>query len=222
MPDFQFQPIKGRLWKGRYRKPVGKEPTYHVSAQGDVNLIWYDDGLKAKCPVIVSSAVEKMAKAVNTIKREKAGQSGGSFVINEFGQVISPIMESRDRYLVGECEGILYFENSMNKSEKTSLDGSGLKLGAEWKKPYIGMAYNLDQNNRICFRKEDGDGRTEVFPPKQDTELIKKLRTVREDGYIRFIVNQYGVVLTKKEINGVWKGIYVGKINYNKWFGKEG
>lgn len=222
MPEFKFQLIKARIWKGRYRKPAGKEPTYHVSSQGDVNLIWYDDGLRAKCPVIVSAAVKQMADAVNSIKRAKVGQAGGSFVINEFGQVISPIMESRDRYLVGECEGILYFENSMNRNEKTSLDSSGMKLGAEWKKPYIGMAYNLDQYDRICFRKEDDDGCAEVYPSQQDTELIKKLRTVREVGYIRFIVNQYGVALTKKEINGNWKAIYIGQINYNKWFSKEG
>lgn len=222
MPEFKFQPINPRLWKGRYRRPVGNEPTYHVSTRGEVNLIWFDEGFRAKCPVIVSVAVKQMADAVNAIKRAKAGQGGGGFVINEFGQVISPIAESRDRYLVGECNGILYFKNSMNNNERTSLNDSGLKLGDEWKKPYIGISYNLNQYDQICFRKEDEDGCTEIYPSKQDTDLIKKLRKVREDGYIRFIVNQYGVVLTKKEINGTWKGIYVGQINYDKWFSKEG
>lgn len=221
MLEFRFQPIRARLWGGRYRKPAGREPTFHVSARGDINLIWYDNGLRAKCPVLVSNAVIRMADAVNAIKREMAGQGGGSFVINEFGQVISPIMGSRDRYLVGECEGTFYFENSMNNNEKTSLNGSGLELGDEWGKPYIGMSYNLDQHDRICFRKEDDDSRADVYPSEQDGKLIRKLRIVREDGYIRFIVNQFGVVLTKKEINGVWKGIYVGQINYDKWFSKE-
>ncbi|MDZ7262378.1 MAG: hypothetical protein ONB05_09780, partial [candidate division KSB1 bacterium] len=91
-----------------------------------------------------------MAEAVNDVKRRYAGQKGGSFVINEFGQVISPIAMSRERYLVGEAHGLLYFEDKKNESGFISLcDDDELDCGDDWERPYIGIKYQLHASDHI-------------------------------------------------------------------------
>jgi hypothetical protein len=169
-----------------------------------------------------SSAVRQFAKAINRVKRKYSGHPGGSFVINEFGQVITPIMKSRDRYLVGELKGPLYFEDPEEDGKYLTLEGNGYKCGDRWDLPYLGIQYNLHRDDYIYFWKQkDEEGFREDLEV-HDIDLIRSLRKIRKYGPVRFLVNHYGVVLTKKEVStDDWVPVYVGKINYNKWFEKE-
>ncbi len=221
MPDFAFQPIQPRQWHGRYKKPAGNESAYHVNTQDVITVFWRDNGYNLTCPVReTTSDVRDMARAVNAIKREKTGLPGGSFVINEFGKVICPVQNSSDRFLVGKASGYLYFEDPWDDDHPLSLcDDEGLNCGDRWQLPYMGIQYQLHRNNRIYFRFDDADGATMQFPQRRDFDLIFKIRQIRTDGPVRFIVNQHGIVLTKKEVEAnQWQAVYVGRINYNCWF----
>lgn len=91
--------------------------------------------------------------------------------------------------------------------------------------PYIGVKYNLRGDSNICYY--DRKLGSIEYPPEQDRELIRKLRKVRRNGPAVFIVNQYGLVLTKipegeyREDEDKWVPVYVGRINHNLWFKKE-
>ncbi|SRR6266567_91699 len=223
MSDFKFSPTIARKWTGRYRRPAGGESAYHVDVGGGIEIRWNDGEFKSECAVIPSPAVNAMAKAINDAKRAHAGHPGGSFVINEFGQVISPIQNSRLRILVGEAAGILWFGDPRTDGARLTLNVSdGLRCGDEWKLPYLGLQYQLSAGSEIYFWREGDEGGGRENPPHQDHELIECLREIRPNGAVRFIVNHYGLVLTKKPIGrDQWQAVFVGKLNPEKWFKKE-
>ncbi len=223
MNEFTFNAVAPREWSGRYRRPVGRESSYHVSAAGVIEVCWNDGEYDLECPATATSAVQAMARAVNDTKRRLAGHPGGSFVINEFGQVISPIQNSRVRVLVGEVSGTLWFEDPWRDGERLSLNASdGLGCGHEWKLPYLGLQYQLSSGSEIYFWREDEERSGKEMPPRQDRDLIELLRQIRPNGAARFIVNHYGLVLTKQPIGrDQWQAVFVGKINPEKWFRKE-
>ena len=105
-------------------------------------------------------------------------------------------------------------------------DCKGLKPGDPWERPYVGFPFNLSARGKIYFNQEDEEGRRSIYPKRQNLPLIEALRTVRSSGPVRFIVNPFGVVSTKRPMQQGspeerWQPVYVGKINLDLWFEKE-
>tara|TARA_B100000315_G_C14487395_1_gene545837 strand:- start:838 stop:1221 length:384 start_codon:yes stop_codon:yes gene_type:complete len=124
------------------------------------------------------------------------------------------------RVIVGEINGSILFDNPFDDEDNIDIsDSGGLNCGDPWKLPYVGIPHNLNRDNEIYFRQSHQRGIDFKLPPEQDRELVNKLRNVRPTGPVRFIVNPYGIVLTKRPPE--WEPVYVGHINYNCWFGKE-
>ncbi len=185
---------------------------------------WYKKEGRIFCHAVKCDEVEKLVEAINEAKSRLSGSMGGSFVINEHGQVIVPsAFGDGSRLLVGEIEGVLLFEDDNGEIIDLS-DDSNLEVGEPWLKPYIGMQYNLSIHSRIYyFDNEKGSD----YLPVQDENLIRKIRKVRRSGAVRFIVNPYGLVLTKIPEGEFsmgedrWEPVYVGRINRDLWFRKE-
>ena len=102
-----------------------------------------------------------------------------------------------------------------------------LSTGAPWPLPYVGIPYNLHKSSKIYYYRESNDGGKSEYPPQQDLKLVMALRSIRRSGAARFIVNPYGLVLTKVPPQGAWaleekwEPVFVGKINRRLWFKKE-
>ncbi len=181
------------------------------------------------CPACETSrGIKELVGAVNKAKIRISRRPGGIFLINEFGQVIVPSSRSDGkRLLVGEVDGVLLFKNPSNGNIIDLSDDTGLQSGDLWEKPYIGVKYNLNSRSNIYYYRYCSEQNKSEYPSKQDDELIKKLRKIRRYGSVRFIVNQYGLVLTKIpegeycRDEDKWIPVYVGRINYNLWFKKE-
>lgn len=230
--EFKFKEITPRVWTGRYARIPGDAPVFHLKTiQGSLMPIVYlcQDNERATCHACESKAVRKLCAAVSNAKQLLSGHEGGSFQINEFGQVLVPASHTSKRMLVGEVSGELRFHNPFEEGETFSLnDDAGLNPGDEWSGPYVGMPYNLNKWSRIYYWFQNDDGGQSIFPPGQNRPLVEVLRGIRRYGAMRFIVNPHGIVLTRKPPTGAWTGdeetwmpVYVGRINYATWFEKE-
>jgi hypothetical protein len=220
---FRFEPVDPRPWLGRYKRPKGEESAYHVGVDNRIEVRWKDGDDDLTSPVEATPGAQQLAKAVNAVKRKQCGLAGGSFVINEFGQVLCPIQKTFDRFLVGHAAGLLRFEDASEDGVYRSIgEDSDLVCGDEWNLPYIGMQYQLAAGGWIYFWRDGKEQGGSDKPPRQDEALIERLRGIRPHGAVRFIVNHHGIVLTKKPIdNSTWKAIYVGRINLDLWFQRE-
>jgi hypothetical protein len=225
--DFLFEPITPfREWNGFYSRIPGHTTTFTITYNTDYASFWpiirhnTDDGLLI-CPALEGGDVELLIETINEAKMQMTGQQGGSFCINEFGQVIVPSSDGDGmRLLVGQCEGVLLFEG---EDEIIDLsDDCGLDTGDCWEKPYIGMKYQLHRDSFVYYWND-----CLIEPVAQDEDLICKMRSVRRYGAATFIVNPYGIVLMKSPAGAFsfdedkWKAVYVGRINYDLWFRKE-
>jgi hypothetical protein len=217
---FQFAPLSVPLpWQGRYARIPGQESAFHAKDEG-VAIVWYDKiaGERLTACITPSPAANSLIEAVDAVKMHFAGRPGGSFQVNEFGDVICPVSNSRERYLVGRITGVPTFYDPRQTGQRFSLMAPPKTTpGSLWEWPYLGMAFNLGADDRIYFQRDDDDGSQRLYPRAQDSILIKNLRSVRPSGQtIRFVVNLHGVALTKCEPD--WNPVFAGFIRPTHWF----
>jgi hypothetical protein len=220
---FSFQELpKPVVWTGRYNRIPGKEPTFKAKADGTLLAYWRpwpgDEWLTS--PFMDCPAVQRLAAAVNRAKAANAGVPGGAFQINEFGQVICPTNNDREKVWVGTVGGVPRFRDPRDSSKPFELQEPVTSAAGEpWDRPYLGMKFNLDGNDSIYFQQDDGDTRTKLRLGGVDSNLVRRLRSVRGSASnIRFIVNLHGVALTKVEPD--WRPVFVGHIDLAQWFPK--
>ena len=224
---FEFYPCEIEYWSGRYGRIVGNGTSFHIRYCDDelrLMLDWRTDDETAQCLAKDSSGVRDLIKAVLNGKEFLGGGGGGLFIINEYSQVIVPSSSGNgERVIVGEIDGRLLFDNPLEDGNDIDIsDFSELECGDLWELPYVGVAYNLSMDSEIYYKYKPGK---RELPPVQDTELITNLREVRNTGAVRFIVNPYGIVLTKRPIGSwndkIWEPVFIGHVNFEQWFVKE-
>jgi hypothetical protein len=227
-----FRTSKPTPWSGRYARIPGDKTVFHlkyVDGRMWPVIFWETDEGVGTCAACECDAAGQLADAVERAKRKAGGFSGGSFVINEYGQVLVPASDgSGRRYFAGELSGRLLFENPFDENDPIDLgDCKHLQPGDPWKLPYVGFPFNVNQRSNIYFYNVEEDGGESVFPRQQDRSLLASFRALRRTGAIRFIVNPFGVVLTKCPIQDnwspeeQWQPFYIGTINKSLWFEKE-
>ncbi len=220
-----------RRWSGRYARVPGETTAFHVRLVDGVwwpVVDWAFDSTTAECPMVESAGAAALASAVNEGKRFLGGEQGGSFLINEYGQILVPALTPSDARvaIVGECTGPLEFINSAAGYGSFDLaDANGLGAGDDWERPYVGVPHHLSSRSELYFW-EDGAGGEKLLPQVQDSELIGSLRHLRGHGAVRFLAAYGGLVLTKVPVgrwpDGRWEPRYVGRIDFRQWFAKEG
>ena len=227
-----FEKCKPSEWNGRYARIPGDNTVFHlkyVNGRMWPVVFWETEDGTGKCAACECDAAAQLAEAVETAKRKAGGSGGGSFLINEYGQVLVPASDgSGRRFLAGELTGRLLFENPFDEDAPVDLgDDRDLQPGDPWKLPYVGFPFNLNRRSNIYFYDVDEEGGQSVYPNQQDRSLIQAFRSIRRTGAVRFIVNPFGVVLTKCPVEDEWSPqeqwmpFYVGKIKVNMWFEKE-
>lgn len=227
-----FQQAALRPWSGRYARIPGDTSALHVvrlNGQLRVTILWNLDEDRGTCVAVDGQAVRSLSAAVAEAKERMGGGQGGSFQINEFGQVLVPASAGGGRRaIVGELRGVLRFEDPFENRVFTLGDDAGLSPGDDWPLPYVGMPFNLSGRSRVYFWREDDEGGRAEYAPNEGGSLVGILRAIRRTGPIRFIVNPAGVVLTKRPPRGEWRGpdekwdpVYVGRLDLGAWFKKE-
>ena len=229
-PEFIAQ--RTQRWTGRYARVPGSGSTFHVRRLGRAwaaVVDWRVGDERATCPLVECDASARLAAAVSAAKR-RGGSPGGSFAINEYGQVLVPTGRSEERrVIVGEWHGPLRIHDSFRDDETFDLcDDRRMSPGSPWKRPYIGIPYKLGTDGRIGFTREDGSRARTIYPEQQDRKLAQILARLRGSGGGRFLVAPAGVVLMKVPLTRRpsadqerWTPVYVGRIDFRRWYSKE-
>lgn len=225
--------VKPSIWKGRYDRIMGNRSVFHIRWDSQKQrwwpmVEWYAGGEVRSCWFVEGDGAATLAQSVNQIKSIFTGAEGGAFLINEWGQVLVPVDDDESsRILLGEVTGRIDFESPLNPGETIDLsDDLGLRCGDAWNKPYVGVPYHLSARDKIYFRNLTRSGDDICHLESQDSRLVRLLRSVRRYGPVRFIVTPGGLVLTKRpatasEDEDLWEPVYVGRIDFTKWFHKE-
>jgi hypothetical protein len=221
----QFTACRPTSWTGRYARIPGDTAVYHLNYRDGKwwpVIYWDTDEDRLTCAAVDCPASQELGEAVAHAKWELSKTEGGSFLINEFGQVIVPSARGDgQRMLAGVINGNLLFENPLEEGLIDLSDTSSLQPGDPWKLPYVGMMYRFSNQGEIYFWHQQGDDRRRINPIRQDTILASALRQVRGAG-CRFIVNHAGVVLTKEEsAEAEYWPLYIGRIDKSFWFKDE-
>lgn len=225
-----FTPSNPVPWYGRYARIPGELTAFRVVFhQGEwwpvVDWSPPDGDETGRCLLKNRQCAVALAESVNQAKRDMGGQNGGSFLINEFRQVLVPSSNGNgQRRFAGTWDGSLVFSNPFTPQQDLVLTSdTGLESGNLWSGPYVGMMYRLSTQQQIYFWHEVNDEGTKQRPLSQDQNLIQRLLRIRGPGGCRFIVNPGGIVLTKKQnpTTKNWSAVYVGRINWQMWFARE-
>lgn len=224
-----------KAWIGGYGRIEGRDYVFRIKWNNDRGNWWLcisqntPEGT-ALCWAHNSEIVCKLVEAVNRGKQHlvPGHQAGGSFQVNEFGQVLVPASDgSGQRVIVGEIKGAVLFDDPLTGKHIDLSDCRKLKAGDVWDRPYVGIPYNLSKASRIYFWRITSAGGNSEYLPAEDDELVSKLRAIRRSGAVRFVVNPYGIVLTKRPKNQTWnreeewEPVFVGNIKPQYWFKKE-
>ena len=224
----EFTAIEPREWHGRYGRIPGNASVFHLGYSDSHRGLWpyvlmtHKEDL-GKCWAVKSAGTLDLVAAVQAGKRYFGYGESGGYLINEYGQVLVPASNGDGRCAyVGIFGGKLQFQSPFKRGTVLDLsDHQGLTCDVVWDRPYVGCKYNWSFQHGIHFRDESQGGRSITVCPKQDDKLISALRRIRAEGYIRFIVNPHGLVLTKHLVGHEWLPVYVGRIDYTKWFARE-
>lgn len=229
----RFLPCEPKEWTGRYDRIPGDSSVFHLRWRWDWGCFW--PMAEGKCGSEKAfywfenkKAVRDLANSVARVQLRFNGREGGSFTINEWGQVIVPSGEGdRRRYLAGVLRGSWSLVAPDDVNGRVSLeDDDGLECGDPWDRPYVGLPYHLSKRGYIYFVHRSPGKDVLRYPPYQDTDLINAIREIRPWGAVKFIVNSFGLVLTKRPSRGQlneenWDPVYVGRIDYERWFENE-
>jgi len=206
------------IWNGFYARIPGKSPVFHARADGSGDIEWSPWGSdeRLRSSIIADDGINEMIEAINQAKSEKTGSRGGSFHINEYGQVLVPIAHSQDKYLVGELNGYPDFVDPRSGRHFNLAAPRGARTGEAWDLPYVGMPFKFNTEGQLSRERTGDDIREQESPLRHDSSLAAKLMQLRATGG-RMVVNLHGVVLTKMDGG---RPVFVGEIDPNKWFTK--
>lgn len=219
---FQFHTRGIQEWPGRYNRIPGELSVFRVVRSGGRHVvqafIQTSEG-KMICEALQSQAVEKLIATINIVKRRYNRQPGGSFLLNEYGQVLVPT-QTGQRFFVGQTAGIMLLRNIDNQGIVDLSDDAGLKTGDPWEMPYVGTIYHLSQRSYLYYW--DRTTQRSIWPRLQDEDLIHKIRSVRRSGSVRLVVNPYEFANAFAPIEGHYglEYVFLKRIDLASWFPK--
>lgn len=166
---------------------------------------------------------------IRQVRSEFGQEPYGSFYINEYKQVILPILGQRDYYYAGEYTEPLVFEfEGLNISgNPQNFIGEPLNTGDEWVGPHQGIPYVLTAGgNDIRYEVEL---RRDVFRNVRLSEIVDKenvrymanrIREIIGPRGGRFYVNEFGAIFTPRYDGLSIRYTYICQLDYSAWFPK--
>lgn len=219
------------VFEGNCPATVNKDAKYHVK-HGEHGLaigIIYET-LDDERWYATTDQHPNLVQMVNNVKTSFGDQPNGSFYINEYKQVIVPVISNRRYYLAGTYDDKLrfQFEGYTLSGEPYNLGGKPLSPGDEWVGPHPGIPYVLSVRKGMDI-KYTVSPRPNV---ERDVRLTKKIDQIAAEktieqvkafrGYAggRFYVNEHLAMFTPIQEGYDLRYIYIGQLDLNSWFPK--
>ena len=166
-------------------------------------------------------------RLVGSVK-EACGQPPlGSFYINEYKQVVVPVVGTNKYYLAGTYEKPLRFtfEDKVLTGEPKDWGGKPLSPGNEWVGPHPGIPYVLTAGgNDIKYTKEPRPNVTQdvllsrAIGRDEARTVASMIKTIKGYEGGRFYVNEFCSMFTPMTQGDEFKYVYIGQLDLAKWF----
>ena len=204
MPEFA-------KYEGNCPKNVAKDAKYSVRSgeRGPVVALTYSTNDDERWYMSTKSHGELVAK-VNAVKTSVCGKPNGSFYINEYKQVIVPVVGSEDYYLAGHYHLPLRFD----------FEGVGphagipYTLAAGGNDIYYEMSPRPNVTKKVMLSKQVG--------VQQAAMVSGKIRDIKGYSGGRFYVNEFKTIFTPLNEFGEMRYVYIGLLDLDQWFEPPG
>ncbi len=169
----------------------------------------------------------ELVDLVGMVKKAFGQPPLGSFYINEYKQVIVPVIGSNEYYLAGTYNEPLEFEFEGNiiSGKPLYVNGNALKPKDKWLGLHPGIPYILAAGgNDIRYTKEIRPNVTRnvllsKFLGKETAKYVANMiREVKGYGGGRFYVNEFCSIFTPINEADKIDYIYIGQLDLDKWF----
>jgi len=227
--------MRGRITAQRRPSCPGKDSRFTLGHKaGDTSRqLWVHvkhDGVDVPC----DDAHETLVEFVNELKREEGQPDGGSFSINEHGQVVvhtwAPPGQEGSVQVIGVKQGAVFSYTTPITFDDGDLDPRALpEEGDRWPGPLCGISYTFSAPRNAKPPSHNFDEVTieidgsnhqlsrnraiEPYPPKSGdlADFLARLRRQLPEGG-RFRVNEQTRAFTA---NG---SIFIGCVPLTEWF----
>lgn len=216
------------LFKGNRPGNVSKDAKYtvrhHKNGYAVALLYLADEDERWHVTTQQHSALVEM---VNKVKASVGNAPGGSFYINEYKQVIVPVVGKPEYFLAGTYDQPLRFEfeGKILSGEPVDLDGNPISVGARWVGPHPGIPYVLCAGGQDI--RYEVETRKDVTKKVTLSSKIGKERAAKVASAIaalkgvqggRFYVNEFKTIFAPVSDDGETEHIYIGKFTLDEWF----
>lgn len=225
MPEFP-------VFRGNCPANVAKDAKYTVRSTktGPVVALTYNTGDDERWYMTTENH-PKLVSMVNAVKTSRGSAPNGSFYINEYNQVIVPVVGSTDYFIAGIYDSRLrfQFEGKTLSGEPHDLDGNPISPGGEWTAPHPGIPYVLAAGGTDvyydCVPRPNVKKRvklSKVLDPQAALEVATMIRQHKGYSGGRFYVNEFRSIFAPIKEGYEWQYIYIGELDLEKWFPKPG
>ena len=215
------------VFQGNCPGNVAKDAKYSVKSgeNGPVVKIIYQTIEGEKWHASTEDHPE-LVNMVNDVKTSLGQQPNGSFYINEYKQVIVPVVGNENYYLAGTYGKPLKFEfeGKIISGEPVDLDGNSINPGDDWYGPHVGIPYVL------CAGGNDIKYTTRPRPNVEKTiklskiigndlakSVAERIRLIKGFQGGRFYVNELCSIFTPIQ-DAELRYVYIGKLDLQQWF----
>ncbi|QDU37633.1 hypothetical protein Mal4_19480 [Maioricimonas rarisocia] len=221
MPEFS-------VFKGNCPGNVAKDAKYrvHSGKTGPVIGLTYSTTDDERW-YPTTQAHPDLARMVNAVKTAKGNPPNGSFYINEFKQVIVPVVGDSAYYYAGKYETPLRFEfeGKILSGEPIDLEGSPIGPGSDWVGPHPGIPYVLSAGGQDVYYKlfprpnvEKKVKLSRARSPEAAAAVVDQIRAVKGFSGGRFYVNEFGSMFAPVQEGLEWRYLYIGPLDLDNWF----
>jgi len=169
----------------------------------------------------------ELVAMVNAVKKSQGTAPNGSFYINEYSQVIVPVVGSAAYYFAGIYKKRLRFkfEGKTLSGEPVDWHGNPIMPGDDWMGPHPGIPYILAAGGSDVYYESKPRPNvkkkvklSKALDPPTASEVAGMICKYKGQAGGRFYVNEYGLIFSPVQEGYDWRYIYIGELDLSKWF----